>query len=113
MVRRKTALAALLALLAAPAAAHVTIDPPQAAAGSYLRDDFAPLRIMGKVKLVQGDYEVVPGVWIRATGGHVRHHQCVEIKSGGRTAYFWADLMPTTAHIKPAWTMRFSPRRVF
>jgi len=83
------------------------IDPNPRTAGSYRRDDFAPLRIMGRVKLVQGDYEVVPGVWIRATGGHVRHHQCVEIKSGGKTAYYWADLMPTTAHVKPAWTMGY------
>lgn len=30
----------MLALLATPAAAHVTIDPPQAAAGSYLRAAF-------------------------------------------------------------------------
>jgi glyoxylase-like metal-dependent hydrolase (beta-lactamase superfamily II) len=83
------------------------IEPNPRTAGSYRRDDFAPLRIMGKVKLLQGDYEVVPGVWIRPTGGHVRHHQSVEIKSGGKTAFFWADLMPTTAHIKPAWTMGY------
>ena len=51
--------------------------------------------------------EIVPGVWTRATGGHVRHHQCVEIQSGGKKAFFWADLMPTTAHVKPAWTMGY------
>jgi len=75
--------------------------------GSYMRDDFAPLRLMGRVKFVQGDVEIVPGVWTRATGGHVRHHQCVEIQSGGKKAFFWADLMPTTAHVKPAWTMSY------
>ena len=31
----------------------------------------------------------------------------VEIQSGGKKAFFWADLMPTTAHVKPAWTMSY------
>lgn len=83
------------------------MEPNPRTKGSYLRDDFAPLRLMGRVKFVQGDVEVVPGVWTRATGGHVRHHQCVEIHSGGRKAFFWADLLPTTAHLKPAWTMSY------
>jgi len=83
------------------------MEPNPRTKGSYMRDDFAPLRLMGRVKFVQGDAEIVPGVWTRATGGHVRHHQCVEIQSGGRKAYYWADLMPTTAHVKPAWTMSY------
>ena len=40
MTRSPMLAAALLGLLAAPAAAHVTIDPPQAVAGSYLRAAF-------------------------------------------------------------------------
>jgi glyoxylase-like metal-dependent hydrolase (beta-lactamase superfamily II) len=83
------------------------MEPNPRTKGSYMKDDFAPLRLMGRVKFVQGDAEVVPGIWTRATGGHVRHHQCVEIQSGGRKAFFWADLMPTTAHVKPAWTMSY------
>jgi glyoxylase-like metal-dependent hydrolase (beta-lactamase superfamily II) len=83
------------------------VEPNPRTKGSYMRDDFAPLKLMGRVKLVEGDVEIVPGVWTRATGGHVRHHQCVEIQSGGRKAFFWADLMPTTAHVKPAWTMGY------
>lgn len=75
--------------------------------GSYRKDDFIPLQALGRVKFVEGDAEVTPGVWVRATGGHVRHHQCAEVQSGGRKAYYWADLMPTTAHVKPAWTMSY------
>jgi glyoxylase-like metal-dependent hydrolase (beta-lactamase superfamily II) len=35
------------------------------------------------------------------------HHQLVRIESAGRTAVFTADLMPTTAHIDPAWIMGY------
>jgi glyoxylase-like metal-dependent hydrolase (beta-lactamase superfamily II) len=44
-------------------------------------------------------------VW--RTGGHTRDHQIVRIASGGRTAIFAADLLPTTAHLREAWIMSY------
>ncbi len=41
------------------------------------------------------------------TGGHTMHHQIVLIESGGRTAVFAADLMPTTAHVDEPWIMGY------
>ena len=41
----------------------------------------------------------MPGVRVVRTGGHTMHHQIVMIESGGRTAVFTADLMPTAAHV--------------
>ena len=35
------------------------------------------------------------------------HHQIVMIESGGRTAVFAADLMPTTAHVDEPWIMGY------
>ena len=35
------------------------------------------------------------------------HHQMVLIESGGKTAVFAADLMPTTAHVPDAWIMGY------
>jgi glyoxylase-like metal-dependent hydrolase (beta-lactamase superfamily II) len=83
------------------------LDPNPRTKGSYIQDDFVPLRRLGRVKFVRGDEEVVPGVRARLTAGHVKHHQGVEIESGGRKAYFWADLLPTTHHVKPAWVMGY------
>ena len=34
-------------------------------------------------------------------------HQIVRIVSGGRTAVFTADLIPTTAHLDEAWIMGY------
>ena len=44
------------------------------------------------------DQTIMPGVRVRRTGGHTMHHQMVLIESGGKTAVFVADMMPTTAH---------------
>ncbi len=74
---------------------------------SYLAENFVPLREAGVLDLVPGDAEIVPGVRVVRTGGHTMHHQIVRIESGGRTAVFTADLIPTTAHVDPAWIMGY------
>lgn len=74
---------------------------------SYLPDDFVPLMDAGVLDLVDGDAEIMPGVRVVRTGGHTMHHQIVMIESGGRTAVFAADLIPTTAHIDGPWIMAY------
>ena len=64
---------------------------------SYLTDNFVPLADAGVLQLVDDDQTIMPGVRVRRTGGHTMHHQMAIIESGGRTAVFPADLMPTSA----------------
>ncbi len=74
---------------------------------SYLADNFVPLEAAGVLRFIEGDGEVLPGLSVWRTGGHTMHHQIVRIDSGGRTAVFTADLMPTAAHVDPAWVMGY------
>jgi len=74
---------------------------------SYLPENFAPLAEAGVLQLVDDDVTIMPGVRVRRTGGHTRHHQMVVIESEGQTAVFVADLLPTTAHLSDAWIMGF------
>ena len=74
---------------------------------SYLQDDFVPLETAGVLDLVDGDAEVMPGVSTQWTGGHARSHQVVRIASGGKTAVFVADMIPTAAHVDDAWIMGY------
>jgi methylmalonyl-CoA epimerase len=74
---------------------------------SYLLDNYVPLADAGVLQLVDEDQTIMPGVRVRRTGGHTMHHQIVTIESGGRTAAFVADLMPTTAHLEDAWMLGF------
>ncbi len=74
---------------------------------SYLQDDFVPLQAAGVLDLVAGDAEIMPGVRVRWTGGHARSHQVIMIESGGRTAVFTADMIPTTAHVDEPWIMGY------
>ncbi len=74
---------------------------------SYLPDNFVPLMEAGVLELVDDDQTIMPGVRVRRTGGHTAHHQMAMLESGGRRAAFVGDLMPTTAHVAPAWIMGY------
>jgi methylmalonyl-CoA epimerase len=74
---------------------------------SYLQDDFVPLRAAGVVDFYDGDRVIRPGVRVERTGGHTGQHQIVYVESGGKTAIFTADLIPTTAHIQDPWIMGY------
>jgi glyoxylase-like metal-dependent hydrolase (beta-lactamase superfamily II) len=73
--------------------------------GSYIETDFLPVE--RQLEAVRGQAEVAPGVWVEATAGHVKHHQIVRVRSKGRQAVYFGDLLPTTAHLRPAWVMGY------
>jgi methylmalonyl-CoA epimerase len=74
---------------------------------SYLVDNFVPLADAGVLQLVDDDQTIMPGVKVKRTGGHTMHHQMAVIESGGKTAAFVADLVPTTAHLPDPWIMGY------
>ncbi|HEX7087448.1 MAG TPA: MBL fold metallo-hydrolase [Vicinamibacterales bacterium] len=74
---------------------------------SYMPENYVPLRDAGQLVLHDDDREIVPGVRVRRTGGHTRDHEIVEIVSGGETAVFVADLLPTAAHLPLPYIMGY------
>jgi glyoxylase-like metal-dependent hydrolase (beta-lactamase superfamily II) len=84
--------------------AHIRNERIQA---SYLPANFEPVLAAGRLELVEGDLEVVPGVRLLRTPGHTPHHQSVLIGSGGETACYLADVIPTSAHLPLPWIMGY------
>ncbi|MBM3778852.1 MAG: methylmalonyl-CoA epimerase [Acidimicrobiia bacterium] len=74
---------------------------------SYVQEDFVPLRAAGVVSFHEDDRQIRPGVRVVRSGGHTGQHQVVFIESGGRTAVFTADMIPTTAHVDDPWLMGY------
>ena len=77
------------------------------AKASYRAEDLEPLEKAGVLQLIDGDTEVVPGVWAKVTGGHTSHHQVIYFESEGQKGVFFADIMPTKSHIAPPWVMGY------
>ena len=74
---------------------------------SYLSENYDPLIQAGKMHLLQGDQELLPGISVKVYPGHTRHMQAVMVKSQGKRACYISDLIPTTAHLDLTWVMAF------
>lgn len=60
-----------------------------------------------KIELVNGDEEIFPGVELMKSGGHTKGHQVTLVRDGNSTFTYFGDLIPTSAHIKPAYVMAY------
>ena len=74
---------------------------------SYLPANFEPVTKSGKLRLLTGDQDILPGINARLTPGHVPWHQAILVESRGETVAFLADLIPTSAHLRLPWIMGY------
>jgi glyoxylase-like metal-dependent hydrolase (beta-lactamase superfamily II) len=74
---------------------------------SYLPHNYDPVVQAGRLELLDGEAEVLPGIRVLPTPGHTPHHQSVLITSAGQSACFLADVMPTSAHLPLPWIMGY------
>ncbi len=74
---------------------------------SYLPDNYDPLVASGQMTLLKGGEEIAPGISVRTFPGHTASMLGVIVQSGGKTACYISDLIPTTAHIDISWGMAF------
>lgn len=84
--------------------AHTSNERTQA---SYLPDNFDPVHAAGRLRLLDGEEDVTPGVSVFLTPGHCPSHQSVLVSSRGETACFLGDVIPTMAHLPLPWIMGY------
>jgi glyoxylase-like metal-dependent hydrolase (beta-lactamase superfamily II) len=80
--------------------------PTERDRASYLEENYVPLS-SAKLALLEADRAIAPGVELIRIPGHTANMQCVKLTGGGKTAFFLADLVPTTAHLGLPWIMGF------
>lgn len=76
-------------------------------AASYFGHNYDPVHAAGRLELVDGDREVLPGISLRHAPGHTPHHQGILVESGAERLFFLADLAPTAAHVPLPWIMGY------
>lgn len=74
---------------------------------SYLTENWQPLIDSGQLELMPDSYEPVEGLRIEQVRGHSETMQTVRLDRGGQTIYGFADLIPTSHHLQPAWVAGF------
>lgn len=80
--------------------------PTERDRASYMEENYVPLS-SAKLALLEADRAIAPGVELIRIPGHTANMQCVKLTGGGKTAFFLADLVPTTAHLALPWIMSF------
>ena len=81
--------------------------PSERDAISFISENYDPLVESGQMTLLKGGEEIVPGISVRTYPGHTAHMQAVIVRSGGQTACYISDLIPTSAHLDITWGMAF------
>jgi glyoxylase-like metal-dependent hydrolase (beta-lactamase superfamily II) len=82
-------------------------QPSEKDAGSFRREDFAALEASGRLHLLEGATELYDGIHLFISEGHTVGLQLVRVETDAGTCVFCGDLVPTTAHLKPAWVAAY------
>jgi len=81
--------------------------PSERDAISFISENYDPLVESGRMTLLRGGEEIVPGISVKTYPGHTAHMQAIFVRSGGKTACYISDLIPTSAHLDITWGMAF------
>lgn len=78
--------------------------------GSFIPETFAPIEAAGQLHLVDGAGSLFPGIDLSLVHGHTEAQQIVKISDEETTLVYVADLLPTSHHLAPTWTMAYDVR---
>ena len=76
-------------------------NPDDISRSSYSLSDYLPLSQTNRLNLIDGDFEIAPGIFVEVTGGHTAAHQLIKIEDSNQTTIFCGDICPTRWHLKP------------
>src|SRR5262249_22181810 len=82
-------------------------SPHERDRASYQPVSWEPWAAAGRLEALSGACEVRPGVTVLPVPGHNEGMQAVRIDSGGKTCFYFADALPTTAHVPLPWIMSY------
>jgi glyoxylase-like metal-dependent hydrolase (beta-lactamase superfamily II) len=87
-------------------------DPSPKDRASFRAADYAPLEQAGLLEVHEGPGELLPGLEVRLSHGHTPAMMVPMIRSDEAGVVFATDLIPTLAHLQPAWVMAYDNRPV-
>jgi glyoxylase-like metal-dependent hydrolase (beta-lactamase superfamily II) len=82
-------------------------SPNERDRASYRPEDWEPYAPTGRLATVSGETEIRPGLSVVPVRGHNAGMQAIRIESEGKVAFYFADALPTTAHLPIPWIMAY------
>ena len=74
---------------------------------SHLPEDFELLQHSNRLHLLEGEAELFPDLELVVSEGHTVAQQLPRVRGDGTHLVCCADLIPTRAHLSPAWIMAY------
>ena len=88
------------------------VKPNERTRASYISEHFISLKKAAVIHFLDGSGEIAPGIAVEVTGGHTLHHQIIFVRSDGRTACYFGDLIPTSSHLHLPYIMGYDTHPV-
>ncbi len=76
------------------------MHPNERTSAVYIPERLAALDESGRLELIDGDVEILPGIKAIRTGGHTPGHQAIEAYSEDSGAVYYADIVPSSFHVR-------------
>lgn len=86
---------------------EAALNPNEKDRASFFPDNFLPIEEAGKLHLVDGDEEILPGVKLLETGGHTPGHQVVLAETPQGNLLYCGDLIPLASHLNLPFIMAY------
>lgn len=75
------------------------VKPSEKDQASFVEDKYIPLFEQGKLKLLDGEVELFPEIFVKLSDGHTIAQQNVLVTDGAKTLYHPGDMIPTSSHV--------------
>jgi len=85
-------------------------NPNNREKASFLKENILPIMEKGRIKLVESDVELFPGISIRIFNGHTNGQVIPFVSYKDKTIVYMADLLPSAAHIPLPYIMSYDTR---
>lgn len=74
--------------------------PDERTGAVYIQHRLHLLEESGRLHLLDGDTDIIPGIHVVKTGGHTRGHQGIRVTRAGERFFYYADIIPSRFHLK-------------
>lgn len=86
---------------------EAAFHPNEKDRASFFEENYLPVEKEGKLSLVEGEKEIIPGVKLIPTEGHTPGHQIILVESPEGNLLYCGDLIPLASHINLPYIMAY------
>lgn len=83
------------------------LNPSEKDGASYMDENYLPIKEAGRLNLIDGAGEFLPGMELLTFNGHTPMMQAPKISDGTKTVFYTADIFPHSSHLPLPYIMGY------